>query len=67
MPEQTAHGPVKRVYIEATVIRGSSGEYGPPGSVSTLGVISDSKWRWYDPRPRLSSWRIRKANMRRED
>ena len=54
-----APGPVKRVQIEAVVIRAD-------GTRENLGVVSDSKWRWYDPRKWLAAKRIHKANARRE-
>ena len=59
MTDVSAKGPVKRVQIEATVIRAD-------GTREDLGVVSDSKWRWWDPRKRLADRRIRKANAGRE-
>lgn len=55
MTEATAHGPIKRVQIDAVVIRAD-------GTRVPLGVISDSKWRFYDPRKYLAARRIRKLN-----
>lgn len=57
MTDQTALGPVKRVQIEATVIRVN-------GTVEHLGVVADSKWKRHDPRSWLSSRRIKQANKR---
>jgi hypothetical protein len=57
MTEQNAMGPVKRVQIEATVIRAN-------GTVEHLGVVADSKWRWWHPRKRLSVRKIKRANNR---
>jgi len=52
-----APGPVRRLVIEATVIRAD-------GTVEQLGVISDSGWRRLDPRRWLAAKRIQKANRR---
>jgi hypothetical protein len=53
-----ANGPVKRVQIEATIIRAD-------GTVEKLGTITDSSWRWrFTPLRLLSRWRIHKANGR---
>ena len=58
MPEVSARGPLKRIQIEATVIRAD-------GTVEPLGVISDSSWRWrYGPGRFLAWLRIRKSNRR---
>ena len=59
MSDLHAAGPVKRVQIEATVIRAD-------GRVERLGVISDSKWRWWDPRRWSADRRIHQANERRD-
>ena len=50
-----AQGPIKQVQIEATVIRAD-------GRVERLGVVSDSKWKWYSPRRWLARRRIERAN-----
>jgi hypothetical protein len=52
-----APGPVKRIQLEATVIRAD-------GRIEALGVISDSKWGRWDPRRWLANRRIRRANGR---
>jgi hypothetical protein len=52
------NSPVKRVQIEATIIRAD-------GTVEKLGTISDSSWRWrFTPLRLISRWRIHKANGR---
>lgn len=38
--ELAAKSPVKQVQIEAVIIRAD-------GSTEDLGVVSDSKWKWY--------------------
>lgn len=53
-----ANGPVKRVQIEATIIRAD-------GTIEKLGTISDSSWRWrFTPLRLISRFRILKANRR---
>lgn len=54
MTEAQAHGPIKRIQIEATVIRAD-------GTVEPLGLIADSKWRWWNP---LGVVRSRRATQR---
>lgn len=41
MPE--VEGNVEEIRLEATVIRGSSGTYGPPGSREELGTVAHWK------------------------
>ncbi len=55
MSEQTATGKVKRVQLEAVVIRAD-------GSRHDLGTISDSAWYWRGPLVWLANRRIRRAN-----
>lgn len=55
-----AKGPVKRVQIEATIIRAD-------GTRENLGTIADSAKHWtYGPGRLLARWRIHKANRRHE-
>jgi hypothetical protein len=49
--------PVKRVVLEAVVIRAD-------GTREDLGVVSDSSWVWrFGPGRLLAAWRTRKANQ----
>ena len=58
MPSLGAKSAVKRVQIEATVIRAD-------GTVEKLGTVSDSRWKWrFSPLKLISSWRIKQANSR---
>lgn len=57
MSDVEARGPVKRVQIEATVIRGEDGRR------TDLGVIADSARHWnYGPGRLLAWWRTKQAN-----
>lgn len=58
--DQNAYGPVKQVQIMATVIRAD-------GTVEELGVVSDSKWKWWSLRRRAAGRRIRQANKRSQN
>lgn len=57
MTEQTAMGPVKRVQIEAVVIRAD-------GTCDELGVIADSSRWWNLVGRRFADRRIKRANAR---
>lgn len=53
-------GPVKRVLIEAVVIRAD-------GTREDLGVVCDTAKRWrFGPGRAAAWWRIKKANSRRK-
>jgi hypothetical protein len=54
--DQVAQGAIKRVIIEAVVIRAD-------GTVEPLGTVSDSSWKWYSP---LGQYRKLKASRRTE-
>jgi hypothetical protein len=58
MNELGAEGKVKRVQIEATVIRAN-------GEREQLGVVSDSAKRWrFGPGRLRAWWRTRRANKK---
>jgi hypothetical protein len=58
MEDQTAPGPIKRVVIEAVVIRAD-------GTRENLGVVADTAKRWRFGPGRFRSWRrIKQANAR---
>lgn len=56
MTTASAKGPVKRVQIEATIIRAD-------GTIQKLGRVADSKWYWnFGPGRWLAARRTRRAN-----
>lgn len=58
MAEVSGAGPVKRVQIEAVVIRAD-------GTRENLGVVSDSSPLWkYGPGRLLARWRTQQANKK---
>lgn len=59
MSDLSAKGPVKRLQIEAVVIRAD-------GTREDLGVVSDSSLRWRFGPGRFLAWRrTRRANRRK--
>ena len=58
MSEVSGKGPVKRIVVEAVVIR-------KDGTVEDLGAIADSQKRWrFGPGRARAWWRTKRANRR---
>jgi hypothetical protein len=63
MTDQQAFGPVKRVQLEAVIVRAD-------GTREDLGVVADSKWklpRWLNIRRARAHRRTENANRRLRD